>query len=96
MRKTVYGTFVKAYNVVEEDMMQPLENYETFNDFFTRRVKPRVIDANDNVILSPADAKILNISEVTGDSNILVKGITYKMGEFLSGEKEVVLDGEHF
>lgn len=66
-------------------MVEDMEYYTTFNEFFTRKVKPRVIDQNEDLIVSPADSKVLTISEVKGDSNILVKGINYKMGEFLTG-----------
>lgn len=41
MRKTLFGTFAKTYNVIESDMIEPFEKYETFNQFFTRKVKAR-------------------------------------------------------
>jgi len=77
-------------------MVQPMEYYSTFNEFFTRRVKPRTIDTNANMIVSPADSKVLTIKEITGDSNLLIKGVNYKLGEFLTGRKEVVLDDKMF
>lgn len=92
----MFGAFARTYGVIEEDMLQPFESYTTFNEFFTRRVKPRTIDANENMIVSPADSKILRIKEITGDSNLLIKGVNYKLGEFLTGRKEVVLEEKMF
>lgn len=92
----MYGSFAKAYGVIEEDMVEPYENYESFNAFFTRKVKPRDIGIDEDIIVSPADSKVLTISEVKGDSNVLIKGVNYKMGEFLTGRKEVVLEDDMF
>lgn len=96
LRSPLFSTFSKTYNVVEDDMLQPFSEFTTFNEFFTRRVKQRVINPDENILLSPADSKVLTIAEVTGDSNILVKGINYKLGEFLTGRREVVLEDELF
>lgn len=36
LRNRVFGAFARAYGVIENDMMAPLESYESFNAFFTR------------------------------------------------------------
>jgi phosphatidylserine decarboxylase len=46
--------------------------------------------------VAPSDSKILNISEVKGDMNILVKNVKYKLGEFLTGVDLYRLEGELF
>jgi phosphatidylserine decarboxylase len=68
-------------------MINDLKTYPTFNDFFTRLVKPRNIPADERLLLSPADSIIISLSEVKGDENMLIKGFTYKMGELLTGIK---------
>jgi phosphatidylserine decarboxylase len=38
-------------------------------------------------MISPADSKILKISEITEDSCSIIKGAAYSLGELLSGEQ---------
>lgn len=38
-------------------------------------------------LVSPCDSKILSISKVTKDECLLVKGVHYKLGHFLTGVK---------
>ena len=49
----------------EED----LSKYKSMTDFFTRRVKKRVLEQDNegNMMLSPADATVLTLGEVTED-----------------------------
>ncbi|EGR31450.1 phosphatidylserine decarboxylase, putative [Ichthyophthirius multifiliis] len=96
MRGPLYSTYAKVYQVKQEDMILPYNEYKNFNEFFTRKVKPREINIDKRTIVSPADSKILNISEVNGNSNLLVKDIKYNLGEFLTGNKDVVMEGALF
>lgn len=77
-------------------MVLPLEEYNNFQEFFTRRVKEREIPEDKNLLIAPADSKILQIAEVKGDENILVKNINYSLGEFLTGINGYKMDGEVF
>jgi phosphatidylserine decarboxylase len=45
-------------------------------------------------MVSPADSKILNIAEVKSDENLLIKGINYKLGEFLTGIRNYKIEKE--
>jgi len=65
-------------------MTHPLVYYKTFRDFFTRTVKHRTIMQG---LVAPCDSKILSISKVTKDECLLVKGVHYKLGHFLTGVK---------
>jgi len=56
-------------------------------EFFTRKVKKRPIKYNLNKVLSPCDAKVLSISEITEDKTFLIKGRNYSLGEFYTGIK---------
>lgn len=51
-------------------------DYTSFNDFFTRKLKPeaRLIDPNDNSIISPADGKITQAGLITEGKLIQAKG----------------------
>lgn len=40
MRKSVYGLYMKVYNVNEDEILDPnLENYKNLKEFFTREIK---------------------------------------------------------
>ncbi|EAS01727.2 phosphatidylserine decarboxylase (macronuclear) [Tetrahymena thermophila SB210] len=96
LRTPIYKSFSRLYNVIEEDIVKELADFKTFNEFFTRQIKQRNIDPNPKIIVSPADSLCLNISEIQGDENLLVKGINYKLGEFLTGVKNYKLQDEAF
>ena len=52
------------YGVNLDDIEEKIESFSSFTNFFTRTVKYREFDINPNIIVSPADSTILNISEV--------------------------------
>ncbi|CAD8109255.1 unnamed protein product [Paramecium sonneborni] len=84
LRIPIFTIFSEIYKVRRQDMIHPLQNYETFNKFFTRQIKPRKIECG---IISPADSKILSISKITKNECLLVKRVTYQIGQFLTGIK---------
>eukprot|EP01015_Nassula_variabilis_P007050 TRINITY_DN1536_c0_g1_i1.p1 TRINITY_DN1536_c0_g1~~TRINITY_DN1536_c0_g1_i1.p1 ORF type:complete len:284 (-),score=26.19 TRINITY_DN1536_c0_g1_i1:123-974(-) len=77
-----------------KDMMKKFSEYESFQQFFTRQVHPRNIDSDPNLLLSPADAKILSISEIKNDQCLLVKGKYYSIGRLLTGNDQYLLTQE--
>ena len=64
LRKRFFTIYAKKYHVKLDEIIEPLESFETFSAFFTRRVKPRHIDTDTNAIICPADSKVLKISEI--------------------------------
>jgi phosphatidylserine decarboxylase len=85
LRETIYGTFAKSYGVNLDECPQKLDEFETFADFFTRKIKARPITQDPLHFVSPADSRVLSFSEVKDDRVILVKDKKYKLGEFLTG-----------
>jgi len=77
--------YSRAFKVRLNDIVDPLDSFETFGDFFTRRIHPRPVDNDPRVLVSPADSKVLCLSEVTKDECVIVKGIEYRLGELLTG-----------
>lgn len=70
-----------------QEIEKDLAEYRNINEFFTRRVKPRHILPDADTAVSPADSKVLSFQEISGDAVLVVKNITYKLGEFLTGTK---------
>lgn len=61
----------------------PVEHYNSFNDFFARRLKAgaRVVDHNENVLVSPADGRISVHENLLPSTPIPVKGAKRSINE---------------
>ena len=70
------------------EIVDPIDSFPRFVDFFTRKIHPRPIDTDPNVLVSPADSRVLSFSEVKGNEVLLVKKINYDLIEFVTGRKQ--------
>ena len=61
--------------------------YRSFNDFFTRRLKPgkRVIDMRADHFIAPCDSK-LSVYPITEDSHFEIKGTEYTLESLIKDE----------
>ena len=82
--------FSKAYGVVTEEAERELGGYRTFNEFFTRRLKPglRTIDAREEVAVCPVDGTVGQVGPIEYGTLIQAKGRTYTLREFLVDEQD--------
>ena len=84
---------------LEEAKLQRLEDYPTFNSFFTRELKPgvRPIDQQQNHLVSPVDGKIYQVGQVTAGKLIQAKGREYSLQALLTDLDlaEKFASGEH-
>ena len=62
LRKRFFSLYSRKYHVKLDELLEPLESFESFSAFFTRKVKPRQIDQDENLVVCPADSKVLKIS----------------------------------
>jgi len=60
-----------------DEFAQPQHAFKSFNDFFTRKLKPEARPFSDDPcdFLSPADGRLLVYSGIAGDSCVKVKGV---------------------
>ncbi len=75
------GPFIREYDI---DMSQFRDTaYGSFNDFFTRRLRPgvRPVDPDPEVLVSPADGRALAYRNVSND-DFLVKGYRFDLLSF--------------
>jgi len=72
------------------DFVVPAEGFGSFNEFFTRRVKPgaRPIGSpdDDSVVASPADSTIQAALALVPEARLEVKGRSLTLAELLPGE----------
>ncbi|AXQ29487.1 phosphatidylserine decarboxylase [Solimonas sp. K1W22B-7] len=84
--------FMSLYRIslAENDRSQ-VEQYESFNDFFTRGLRPgaRVLDPSPQALLSPVDGTVSQAGEIVGDRIFQAKGHEYSAQELLGGDAEL-------
>lgn len=81
--------FAKAFDVNMDDAINPdLGSYRTFNEFFTRPLKPeaRPIASGANQIASPADGRISAIGDINEARVFQAKGRDYSLLSLLGGD----------
>jgi phosphatidylserine decarboxylase len=84
--------FVKRYNVnMEEALETDPCAYASFNDFFTRALKPgaRPIDDNSDTIVCPADGAISQLGDIEHGRIFQAKGQDYSLTELVGGDPEL-------
>lgn len=79
------GPFVKSTGLDLSDY--PDVAYRSFNDFFTRKVRPgcRVVDRDPAALIAPCDGK-LTVYEITEDAVFSVKHSAYALKDLLNDE----------
>lgn len=90
IRDPLIRRFAAAYDVNMAEAERPLGAYETFNDFFTRALKPGARPLADaaQFVLSPADGAISQLGPVSDGRIVQAKGRDYSVAELLGGDGE--------
>lgn len=86
----VIKLFIKQYKVNMNEAHNPDPAfYATFNDFFTRELKPgaRPIAEGETVLVHPADGAVSQFGPIIDGSLIQAKGHTYTALELLGGDE---------
>lgn len=85
--------FVQQNNINMLESKKSIEEFKSFNDFFIRELKEgaREIDRDENILVSPADGKILVFENLSEASKFFLKGDEFSLEEFFKdkslGEK---------
>lgn len=79
-------SFIKKHNIAMEEFVTPPNGFTSFNDFFIRTLRPgvRTVDWDDNVLVSPADSRVLIIPEVSAQERFFVKEKPFNLHTFLA------------
>ena len=89
LRVPIYGWFARACGANLEEAYRPLDGYESFLDFFTRRLKPGLRPQAAEVpggINSPVDARLIAEGRIENGTLIQAKGLPYRLDELLDGD----------
>ena len=90
LKDPVVRWFIRRYGVnMDEALSADLRDYASFNDFFTRALKPgvRSIAEGPGCIASPADSTVSQLGPITEGRIVQAKGRDYSVYELLGGSK---------
>ena len=86
--------FIKKYNIdLSEYRKGRKEDYLSFNDFFTREIKPelRLIESSYNSMVSPVDGLLIEHGKINEDSIIQIKNSHYSLTKLLNNNQELAM-----
>ncbi len=89
LRGPLYARFAHACGAKLDEADRPLEEYASFLDFFTRRLKPGLrpqAAETSGGINSPVDARLISFGRVESGTLIQAKGLSYRLDELLDGD----------
>ena len=88
LRDRMFRRFAAAYNVDMGEAARGFGQFASFNDFFTRELKPgaRPLADAGRFILSPADGAVSQAGPIRDGRIIQAKGRDYSVEELLGGQ----------
>ena len=77
--------FIEEFGVDTSEFLEPVTSYRSFNDFFTRKLRPEVrpIHADEDVAIIPADGRYFVQEEIEGDRVFSVKNQSFSLHTLL-------------
>lgn len=75
--------FIKIFNIDTNEFVKKVENFDSFNDFFCRKIKKRTFEKQENILIMPADGRYLVFPDLSKCEGIVVKGAKFAMEDFL-------------
>jgi phosphatidylserine decarboxylase len=79
--------FVRRYGVAMEEALEPeITQYRTFNDFFTRELRPGARPLAAAELLCPVDGSISQFGAISGGRIVQAKGHDYTAEALLGGD----------
>ncbi len=82
---------IRHYGVnMNEALIQDINAFNSFNDFFTRELKPeaRPLSTEKNALVSPADGVVSQAGAITKGDIFQAKGKSFTVTELLGGSEE--------
>lgn len=86
VRLPLIRAFARTYRVNLAEAERPdLATYRSFNDFFTRALRPgaRPVNPDPDVVVSPADGAVSQSGTISGGQMLQAKGIRYAFADLV-------------
>ena len=83
-------SFIEETGINIEEAKKSVEEFSSFNEFFYRELKDgvRPIDENEDVLISPADGKIMVFEDIKVKDKLFVKGDKFTLEEFFKNKEK--------
>ncbi|MBF0236494.1 MAG: phosphatidylserine decarboxylase [SAR324 cluster bacterium] len=90
MLQVLIRAFIRAFKIDMSEYIKGVEEYRTFNEFFTRQLKPdaRTIDPRRDALISPVDGTIGEYGDIVQGILLQAKGITYTLSDLLNDHEK--------
>ncbi|MBN2776154.1 MAG: phosphatidylserine decarboxylase [Bacteroidales bacterium] len=80
--KPVIRIYCKNYSIYLEDYKIPTNGFKTFNEFFTRKIKPELRPISEGIV-SPVDGTVYDFGIVNNEKKIFVKNQYFSIQDLL-------------
>ncbi len=82
------GPFIETYGLDTSEFVQPIEHFQSFNEFFIRQLKPeaRPISSGKKTAIIPADGRFYFFQDIERSTPFVVKGQEFNLSKFLNDE----------
>lgn len=100
LREVLLGAFVKHYRINLLEAEKELKDYESLQEFFTRRLKPGLrpqSEALPGYVNSPVDGQIIASGRIAKGTILQAKGLPYQVPDLLRHlPTEETFEGGHY
>ena len=100
LRPPLLGHFAHSYGLNLTEAEHPLQDYESLQSLFTRRLKPGLRPQDPIIpgfINSPVDGRIIACGRIEKDMAIQAKGLPYRITELLKHDADATrFEGGHY
>jgi phosphatidylserine decarboxylase len=88
--------FVGRYNVNMDEALDPnIANYKTFNEFFTRALRPDARPLADATYVCPVDGRISQFGNIEDDQIFQAKGHQFSTTALVGGDAKLAAQFQH-
>jgi len=90
--------YSSIYKIQLSDLKVPTDSMKTFNEFFTRELKPelRPIDQTPNGVVSPVDGTIAEFGNIEQGLLVQTKGVLYSLSDLVGKEDAKLFNQGYF
>ena len=80
--------FIKKFNIDSSEFVKNVEDFQSFNDFFIRKLKKekRPIETDEKIAILPADARYFVFENISLTDNFFIKGEKFDLRNFLQDD----------
>ncbi|MDS0525241.1 phosphatidylserine decarboxylase [Clostridium sp. SHJSY1] len=81
-------SFVENFNIDMTLSKKEIDEFTSFNDFFTRELNPisRPINEDKNILISPGDGRLIVHENIDLDNIVQIKGFSYSLKELINND----------